>query len=468
DDEEEGEDDIKTVIDVIRLSAKTHKKPLIIGSVGSLAAIIIFMVLNIAFRWTSFGEQIYDYLFPPAIKINSVPPGANVYIDDKKAPGKTPLNIAKISPGIHKLKLTYAGFPDLTRSLTVPGSGEIQIDGEKSRKGYEPYLFRFKTKIELNSDPIDATVYINNIKYKQRTPTILEWEVGKPLNIEMSKPGFQDLTGFTLDTQAEAVDIEDHRLWNFKIVDGETRRYIIEGLFKKFISVSSLPNGATFYLDGSPTPTGKTGSSQTIALSVGDHSVLFTRAGFNSKRVRVTVDENGPKTIFVSLTRNVRFFAKDVTVPNDNDINATISRIYRQGRSYSRKDKTPCEIALPLVNHKVLIKKEGYKDAVVLVSPKSKVIVARMEPENSSLEVEVTDALTGQPVENAQVSYYSMNSRLRNETYFGSTNNRGWCRNKLEPGQYTFVVKKSGYFEKSANINTLTGTKKLEFKLIVQ
>ncbi len=468
DEEEQGEDDIKTVIDVIRLSAKTHKRPLIFGMIGSLSAIIIFMILNIAFRWTALGEQIYDYFFPPAIKINSVPAGANVFIDDKKVPGKTPLTIGKISPGIHKLKLILAGYSDLSRSLTVPSSGEVQIDGEKSRKGYEPYLFRFKTKIELSSDPIEATVFINNIKYKQQTPTILEWEVGKPLNIEMSKPGFQDLTGFSLNTDEESVNIEDHRLWNFKTAESGTKKYIIEGLFKKFISVSSLPNGATFYLDGSPTPTGKTGSSQAIALSVGKHDVLFTRAGFNSKRVSVTVDENGPKSIFVSLTRNVRFFAKDVTVPNDNDIGATISRIYRQGRSYSRKDKTPCEIALPLVNHKVLIKKEGYKDAVVLVSPKSKVIVARMEPENSSLEVEVTDALTGQPVENAQINYYSMNSRLRDETYFGSTNDRGWCRNKLEPGQYTFVVKKIGYFEKSANINTLTETKKLSFKLIVQ
>jgi len=344
----------------------------------------------------------------------------------------------------------------------------IKVTGEKTRKGHEPYMFRFKTLIELNSDPIGATVSINNIKYKQLTPTVLEWEVGVPLNIEMSKPGFQALAGFSLNTDAGTAEIEDNRLWNFDIIEQENKKYVVEGLFKKFLNVSSVPSGAAFYLNGSPTPTGKTGAAQVIALSVGKHEILFTKAGFNSKKIKVTVNENGPKSIFASLTRNVRFFAKDVTDPNDNELGATIVRIYRQGRSYSRNDNTPCEIALPPVKHKVLIKKEGYKDAVVLVSPTTKVVVARMNPENMNFNVTVVDALTGLPMKAAQVSYIGINGETDGEVYFGATNDYGKCSNKLNPGQYTFKVKKFGYFEKSSNINTLTEGNKLKFKLIIQ
>jgi 5-hydroxyisourate hydrolase-like protein (transthyretin family) len=115
-----------------------------------------------------------------------------------------------------------------------------------------------------------------------------------------------------------------------------------------------------------------------------------------------------------------------------------------------------------------LLKKDGYNDAVVLVSPNSKVIVAKMEPENSAIEISVIDALSGQPIADAPIHCINTNGKTKGETFFGSTNNLGKCKNKLDPGQYAFTVKKLGYFEKSANLNTLSGQKKLEIKLIIQ
>ena len=205
-----------------------------------------------------------------------------------------------------------------------------------------------------------------------------------------------------------------------------------------------------------------------MALSVGKHDILFTKAGFNSKRITINVDSDGPKSIFATMTRNVRFFAKDATDPSDNEIGATIVRIYRQGRGFGRNDRTPCEIALPPVNHKVLIKKEGYRDAVVLVSPTSKVILARMEPASMEIDVTVTDALSGLPIKNAQISYVDLNDAMGSETYFGATDDNGKCQNEVAPGEYTFKVKKFGYFEKNTSINTAGGNNKINIKLIIQ
>lgn len=466
--EEEGEDDLKTVIDVIRLSTKRHKKVFTIGGLSVLAAIILFLVIDVMMQITSLGEGVYNRLFPPAIRINSMPSGAAIYLDNKLIKGKTPHSIPKIAPGVHELKLTYAGFSPLIKSIHVPSKGEVKVPGEKTRKGYDPYLFRFKSQVEILSDPVGATVYINQLLYPHPTPTTVEWEVGNPLSIELEQEGFQKLSGFALNTLDGIEEIEDRRLWSFDIHEGDTKKYIVEGLFKKFITISCIPSGVDFYIDGSPTPAGRTQGSSTIALSMGNHNILFKKAGFNSRRVRLTVDKKSPESISVMLTRNVRFFAKDKNDPGNNEIGASIVKIIQNRTSYRRNDQTPCEISLPPVNLQVMLTKEGYKDAIVNVSARDKDVVVRMEPSILEVEIIVKDALTSLPLKDAQVSYRSLVNDQSADVYFGATDENGKCANNLPPGEYSFKVKKFGYFEKYSIMNTKAGENKLEFKLIIQ
>ncbi len=465
--EEEGEDDIKTVIDVIRLSAQTHRKSLIWGSIGVGAFLVLFMILNVMFGWTATGRAIYDRVWQPAIRIYTAPQGAKVYIDGKEIEGQTPISIPKIAPGLHKLTLTYPGYQPLSRTLQVPSKGQLKVDGEKSRKGYEPYVFRFKSQFELMSNPPGATIYINNIKYNQKTPTVLEWEVGVPLKIDMTKPGFEELTGFSYNTLEDIAEIEDNRLWSFTKVDGDVKKYMLKGLFKRFVKISSVPTNTAFYLDGASSPTGRTGDIETIALSVGKHDLLFSKPGFNSKRVTVNVDETGPASIFAMLSRNVRIFAKEASGVTDNDIGAKIVRIYREGRSYVRNVTTPCEISLPPVEHQIMFRKAGYKDAVAVVKPTQRVVVIRMEPEKVDIEVLITDALSGLPLANATVYCLGINGETDSEITFGVTNEEGLCSQTLIPGQYTFRVRKNRYFEKTANVS-ISQNQRLNLKLIIQ
>lgn len=466
--DEETEDDLKTVIDVIRLSTKRHKKIFTIGGVSVLGAIVLFLIFDIMLQLTSFGEGIYNRLFPPAIRISSVPTGATVYIDNKPVTGKTPLSIPKISPGVHELKLTYAGFSPLVKSVHVPSKGEVKITGEEVRKGYDPYLFQFKTQIDINSDPVGAIIYINQLLYPQKTPTTIEWEVGQPLSVELEQEGFQKLSGFKLNTLEGIEEIEDRRLWSFNSSEGESKRYFVEGMFKKFITISCIPAAVNFYIDGSPNPSGRTDASSTIALTLGRHEIRFQKDGFNTRTVRMDVNKDGPETISVMLTRNVRFFAKDKNDPGNNEIGATIVKIIQNNRSYDRNDRTPCEISLPPVNLQVVLSKNGYKDTRINVSPRDRDVVVKMEPSISEVQVIVKDALTGLPLKDAQVSYRLLTNEQVKEVYFGATDESGTCANRLAPGEYSFKVKKFGYFEKFSTLNTKTGNNKLEIKLIIQ
>ncbi|MBN2012618.1 protein kinase [candidate division KSB1 bacterium] len=465
--DEEGDDDVKTVIDVIRLSAQNHKRPLIIGGVSTALALIIFMVLNVFFGWTATGRKLNDHFWPPAIRIYSAPQGAKVFIDGTEQGGVTPLSIPEITPGLHTLTLAYPGYPTLTRSLQVPSKGELQVDGETTRKGYEPYVFSFKTQFELNSDPPGATIYINNTKINQKTPAVIDWKVGEPLKVDMSKPGFQELTGFSFNTLEETAEIEDNRLWNFTPIQGSEKKYIIEGLFKRFVKISSVPSSSSFYLDGSSSVTGKTGAVESIALSVGKHDILFTKPGYISKRVSVTVDEMGPSSIFAMLSRDVKIFSKDETDISDADIGATVIRVYSEGKSYTRNIQTPCEMSLPPVEHKVLLRKQGYKDVVININPNQRVVVARMQPQKVNVDMVITDALSGLPLSNAQVMFTGLNGETEGEIMFGMTDEDGICSQTIIPGQYTFRVSKNRYFEKTTTV-TVDENKRVNLKLIIQ
>ncbi len=91
-----------------------------------------------------------------------------------------------------------------------------------------------------------------------------------------------------------------------------------------------------------------------------------------------------------------------------------------------------------------------------------------MEPSSADMEIMVTDALTNLPLKDAQISYRSLANEQAGEVYYGATDENGKCTGRLAPGEYNFRVKKFGYFEKSAVLNTKSGDQKLEFKLIIQ
>jgi len=127
----EGEDNVKTIIDVIRLSERGHKKPFVRGGIAAAGLLILFFFLDIAFQWTASGTALYNFIFPPAIKITSVPSGAKVYLNEKMQAGATPITIDKIQPGVYQLKLTIDKYNPIVKSLLIPSKGDIKILGSK-------------------------------------------------------------------------------------------------------------------------------------------------------------------------------------------------------------------------------------------------------------------------------------------------------------------------------------------------
>ncbi|MFQ5638770.1 MAG: protein kinase [bacterium] len=458
-------DEIKTVIDLVRLSTRGHKKLMIRISGVLVLLAILFLVVDTFVHWTPLGTDFYDRLFPPAIKISSVPADARVYLNGSALAGTTPLGIDDIKPGIYELKLEVDGYNPIVKSLHVPSKGEIQIKGERTRSGNKPYLFRFKTTLEISSNPQDAEVYINNIKYGQNTPCSITWETGEPFEIELRKPGYPTLAGFTLDTEKMLERIEDRRLWRFESQDNPYGGKI-EGLFGKFFVFTSNPPDAFVYLDSDPNPITKTGKQNNIFLTAETHKVVFVKKGYNKKAFTVDVMTTKSHEIFTNLSRPVKFMAYDATNGATEDMKATITKITRKGKTVFRNKRTPAKLNLLSFSYQAFLSKEGYKNTKIKVSPRDKLVVVKMQPINAQFSVVALDAESGQPLSNVEVRYKSLDNPNTPEVLLDITDTEGTASGSLYPGLYLFRTSKSGFdYQEKTIMMQAQGLNLIEFNL---
>lgn len=462
-------DEIKTVIDVVRLSERGHKKLFIKGALTLVGLAALFFIADIFIRWTPIGAHVYDTLFPPAIKIASEPAGATVYLNNEALPDKTPLAIDKIKPGVYELKLVAEGYKPILKSIHVPSKGAAEVKGEATRRGNQPYLFRFKTTLEIESTPPDAEVYINGIKYGLNTPCSVTLEVGEACRLELRKDGFSNLTGFQLNTEQGVESIEDRRLWQFEVKRDPVVSYKVRGLFGKFFTFQSNPPEALIYLDNHSEPVGKTGGQTRIFLTAQAHTITLRKEGYLPETINLNVNEATPLQIFAALSRPVKFAAYDATNGKSKDLGATITKIARNQRTVFRRRSTPTQINLQPVEYEAHFSKKGYRDAIVKVSPDDREVVALMEPMDAQVTVVILDAATKRPLSNVEIRYKSLDSPGASEILFNITDSDGTCTGSLPPGLYVFRTSKNGYSyqEQSAMIQA-SGLNMIEFNLSKQ
>ncbi|MFQ5675948.1 MAG: protein kinase [bacterium] len=462
----EGGDDVKTVIDVFRLSERGHKKTILRAALATAALVFIFLLSDIALQLTPLGTGIYDFIFPPAIKITSLPPGAKVYLNNRVQPGMTPLAIDKIQPGVYELKLTKENFDPIVKSLIIPRKGDIKVQGEQERRGGQAYTFRFKTRLQLNSVPPNAEVYINGIKYGLKTPCSVTWEIGEPCEIRMKKAGFEDLTGFALDTETMTEQIDDRRLWKIEVEKNPTTSYRIDGLFGKHFTISSKPENAAIYLNDIPNPVGKTGKRSKIFLTAASHKITLKKKKFNPRLIKLDVKEDTPEEIFATLTRPVKFVAYDATNGKDKDLQAVVSNLRRKGKKAIKGRRTPFKIDLEPASYTATFSRKGYKTVKVNISQRDEVVVARMEPLRGQFSVVVLDEDTNAPLNDVEVRFSSLDNPNDTTVLFEKTDGDGTCSGELTPGLYLLRTRKRGYaYQEQSFMIRSTELNLIEFNL---
>ncbi|RMF68024.1 MAG: PEGA domain-containing protein [Calditrichaeota bacterium] len=447
---EENDDANKTIIDVVRLSARTHKKGIVVGLLTLFVALLGFTVADTFLHFTSMGTRIYDYLFPPAIEIASVPPGAQVYLDNERLPGKTPLKLAEIKPGVHKLMFTLPSFEPVVKSINVLSKGEPNVPGGLQQHASQPYIYHFKNQFELTSDPPGAQVLIDGIQIGQVTPTTIFWDVKEtPTKIELELPGLPKLAGVTVNSLTGRVQVEDRRFWRVEQPLKDKAFYKIQGVFRKNVTILSNPRGANIFVD--ERPAGVTGIRGRLFLTLGRHKVRLSKKGYISRSFTLNVDENTPSAIRRDLLRIVRIFAKDARSDMDQDLGATLVDLRSRGRQFDFTGKTPVTLQLLPYPYTATLRKPGYQDTNIEIAPSQRAVIAKMEPTISTITVSAVDAITRAPLQNAQITVVVAGDGGARHL-LGLTDDSGQVTTQLEPGIYEFAIAKDGYAPQSKSL----------------
>lgn len=470
--EVEGEDDnLKTVIDVVRVTARNSKKHLWRGLLVLMVGLLGFGVLDVMNGWTRAGLWVYDSLFPPAIEIVTVPANASVHIDDTPVEGRTPVAIEEISPGVHKLELSLEGYKPIVKSLFVPRDGDIKIQGEATNgdDNKTSYLFRFSTDIEIKSNPPAAQVYINGTRLNQKTPCTLSWEVGNPLSIELEKAGFDRLTGYSLNTAQGFDEVDDRRFWELTVIDDTTTQYVVEGTFRKRVAVETVPPGVEIVNSQTDATLGIATTGSSIYLPTGRHVLEFRKQNYLPKTVTVTIDETFDETLNVILSRSVRFTAVDELRSGNQDIGANLISLQNGGNEYLASPKaTPVQLSLPALTYRATFTRDGYQRKEVTIASDARSVRVVMTPARAVIEIVVLDALSNSPVADAQIYYNLLNSNQLqdSDSLLSRTNALGQSTRQLAAGNYVFRVQKQGYGNQERSIALTPGNDhRLEFKI---
>jgi len=194
---------------------------------------------------------------PGSLRIVSDPPGATAHLDGI-AMGETPLTIAKVTPGIRKLRVSMSGFASVTEKVEIISDRETTVE------------VALGGRLHVSSIPSGAQVFIDG-EYMGITPLRTARIPAGSHQLRLAKEKHRD--------KLNAVVVER----------GQEKEIDIRLLpVKGSIAISSDPPGAAIYLDGE-----SKGNTPLFiyGVMVGQHSLKLVKAGYEDWEKQITVDE---------------------------------------------------------------------------------------------------------------------------------------------------------------------------------
>ncbi|MFZ5572355.1 MAG: PEGA domain-containing protein [Thermodesulfobacteriota bacterium] len=204
------------------------------------------------------------------IAVDSKPPGAEVYLDDKKL-GMTPTTLTDVKEGPHTLMLKKDGFDEWRKEIEIVALKRSEVIAE---------LESLYGGLEVTSTPEEAEVYLDGKKFGQTPVTLQQVKKGER-TIVVKKEGYED--------------------WEqkVKIASGESIKLFAElGEVYGSLLIESRPAEADVYLDGR-----KQGKTPLTLERVkeGGQEIEITREGYLSWKEKVTVKPGATVQIMADL-----------------------------------------------------------------------------------------------------------------------------------------------------------------------
>jgi len=214
-----------------------------------------------------------------ALNLRSSPSGAALTLDGKATDLRTPIHLADISPGEHRLSLSRAGYRNWEKFILISAGQAVNLDVrlQPTTTG----LF------SISSVPFQCRLFVD----------------GRP--IPMTPP--VTLTDLPVGTHTITLRREGYQEWSHAIVIVQNRHLRLKASLKPardltgHLRLQSHPHGADIIIDGYPT--GNRTPATIFNLQAGAHQLLLTKKGHRDWTEEVVIREGATENLLLTLRR---------------------------------------------------------------------------------------------------------------------------------------------------------------------
>lgn len=308
-----------------------------------------------------------------AVNVRTVPDGATVTIDGQVQGAKTPAYFY-VSPGVHRVKVTLAGYQTYKDEFRFPDEELPIIHLEKAVEG----------TLHIDTTPQDASVYLDG-EYKGQTPVDIQTSVGT--HELMIKDQMYQTIEKTVELPGERLGIH----YNLKPGSGSVYIWSIP-------EATILINGEKQDLEFNP---------GLVELDPGTYTITARKEGYTTEKKEITVKGADTQDVYFVLSGP----GGQYTRVNDDIMNIGITSV-PEGATVSingeeRQEKTPGvyrvhpgknQVRLQLPTYQIYDEEIAFPEESPLVVPLVRSPTDHPDPQGPSpqgsgkLNVEVTPA----------------------------------------------------------------------------
>lgn len=375
--------------------------------------------------------------------IRSIPSRAEVYINNALV-GKTPYRYESFEPGVLRIRLEHSKLAPVETLLIVTDDGPVPVFPE----------FVFSVPVELASLPVGAQAVVDGRQLRPyevasySVPATDTLELAFELEGEATKPvRFNPLSGL--------VDDSDTTRWQWRPASEDAPAQLT-GVFASRVRVTSIPTGASIFLDDQPIPIGQTDGR--VAVPYGDHTLTLRLMPFDDLVIPVSVGRDRVETVSGVLSRAVWLTAVDALNPFA-DLQARVEWI-RQGQKYVVNPddgiSTPKNVLLEGRPAEVRLTCPGYADTTMILTASASELIVAMRP----LPKPKQEEYAGEGKDAAWVRFVVKEGRKKvvagaevfgvdkddgTTVRYGPTDGDGVLTTRVPIGDYNWWAAKTGY-----------------------
>lgn len=247
----------------IKKEPAAKKRPFPLLAVLGIPAAVIALTLIFAFVKAKGKPAPAPPLKYGMVRVNSDPPSAVIYLDSLNPGRPTPADLDSVTTGNHTLELRKAGYLDLKQTFEMKPGDTVTLDLIMTKAAQVLSYGR----LNVQTVPTGASVYLDNINTGFKTPCILDSVVTGPHKVKLTRTGFEtaEIPGDIQAGQTRRISISLKSIAQVPVSEKSSLKIAVSPWAKIYID--------NRYIETTPI-------AQSLTLIAGSHQVKLENPSF--------------------------------------------------------------------------------------------------------------------------------------------------------------------------------------------